>query len=210
MSTRDLYRIGSALSLAFVFGGSAANAQVGGRAPSDQLGSPAAGVPADGTSKAGQSQPADGAQGPSDLNDTQALPPPPTRMSAFNRVTTTNKEVVRAQSQASRAGVLHPYTPPANARAKTAKSRDPDRSRPWRQEPKQPTSAAVCDWAVRSVTHNDYPTLRPGQHVNGNKAQVGSTPMGRNAVQSGVGIGMGLGTGMTGSKAAQTARPGRL
>jgi hypothetical protein len=206
MSTRGFYRIGSALSLAFVFGGSAANAQVGGPAPSDQLGSPAAGVPADGTSKAGQSQPADGAQGPSDLNDTKALPPPPTRMSAFNRVTTTNKEVVRAQSQASRAGVLHPYTSPANARAKTANPGIPIGSTS-RQEPKQPTRPSAT--AVRSVTHNYYPTLRPGQHVNGNKAQVGSTPMGRNAVQSGVGIGMGLGTGMTGSKAAQTARPGR-
>ena len=50
----------------------------------------------------------------------------------------------------------HPYTKPANARAKMANSGVPNGS--TRQEPRQSTRPAT---AVRSATHNYYPTLRP-------------------------------------------------
>ncbi len=215
MTTRDFYRIGSVLSLAFVLGGAAAKAQVGGTAPSGQVRSPASG-----TSKGDLSRPDDDGEERSDLNAKKAPAPPPARMSTFNRVTTTRKEVVPAQSQAarvarpggtstgaaaaSRAGVLHPYTKPANARAKMANSGVPNGSTA-RQEPRQSTRPAT---AVRSATHNYYPTLRPGAHVNANKAQVAAASKGRNSAQLGAGVGMGLGMGMAGSNAAQMARPG--
>ena len=54
---RHLYRIGSVLGLAFVFGGAVASAQVGGGVGSGQVGGTPAGVPAGGALPGGMSNP---------------------------------------------------------------------------------------------------------------------------------------------------------
>ena len=206
MTTTNFCRIGSVLSLAFVFGGTAANAQVGAAAPSGQVGSPAANA-----SRGDLSQPDDDGADSSDLNAKKTPPAPRTRLPAFNRVTSSRSEIVRGQSGGtasgaateSRASELRPYSSSANARAKTAKSGTPAGSTA-RQEPKKSVRPPAP--AVRSVTHNYYPTLRPGLHVNGNQAQVARAAKGKNASQAG--MGMGLGMGMSGSSGAHTARVG--
>ena len=209
MTTRDCYRIGSALSLAFVFGSPFANAQVGAPAPSGQVGSTAPDA-----SRGDLSRSDSDADQPSDLNAKKASPAPRPRVAPFNRVTTTRTEGVPAQSRgaspgavaASRPGQSRSMTPSADARMKSANTGIPAGSTA-RQEPKKSTRSRAT--AARSVTHNYYPTLRPGLHLNANKAQVANGARGRNTSQGGVGVGMGMGLGIgkAGSKAAQTARP---
>src|SRR5271165_6357480 len=107
MTTRDFCRIGSAFGLAFVLGGPAAHAQDGGSASSGQpAASPAAKAPAGAASSGDVSRPIQEDEQSIDLNTKKAQSPPPPRMSSFNRVTTTRKEVVpaRGPSQAARVG----------------------------------------------------------------------------------------------------------
>ena len=215
MTARDIYRIGSLLGLALVLIGAVANAQDRAPARSEQVGSQATSVAADRAVRGDLSRPDDDGDDEerSDLIAKKAQAPPPTRMSMFNRVTSTRKEVVSGQSQAARvaglggaasstaaarSGSLHPSKRSAAARAASVDSRVPAGST-WRQQPPPPERRAAPQ--VRSVDRTYYPTLRSGQHANMNKALVARP-------RTGNGLGVGMGMGMAGGKSAQTARPG--
>ena len=64
--------------------------------------------------------------------------------------------------------------------------------------------------AVRSVTHNYYPTIRQGRNINSNVAPTARGAKGRNPMQSGMGGtgvgGMGM---MGGARSGQNAAAAR-
>ena len=144
-------------------------------------------------------------------------PAPSSRMSSFNRVTTTRRQVVASPSQTSRVArsagaaagamaasgraALRPdNSPGSRERAKASETAIP-RDSTWRQEPVGSTCPAAT--AVRSTTHNYYPGLRSGQHVNANTAKVAHPGQTRIGSQPGTGL------GMAGNKATKVTRPGQ-
>jgi hypothetical protein len=199
-------RIGSAVALALLFGGSAASAQVAGTGANAQSavvagtdGNPQSGGVA-GTGSGAQSSAADGQSvAPS------TTPPPPKRGTAFNRVTTTRRVAVPAPSQAARvatgggqgaaptrAGALRPYSATdSKARDKTVKNSGVPIGSSWRQQGPERTTRPPAS-ATRSVTHSYYPGLRSGQYANSNTAKVAK---GRSPAGAGMGMGGGARSG---------------
>jgi hypothetical protein len=199
---RRFYQVGCATVLAFVFGGATAFAQV-------------AGAPA-GAGAGGGMQDNSSALDELSSRPRESIPKPPTgpsRMSTFNRVTTTRKQVVPVPPQAagaSRGGTsspatARPFTPkPGNDRANAAKSAIPAEST-WRQT-KRPAPPPAT--ATKSVTRSYYPGMRPGAHPNADVAQTRARN-GRGSMQGGMGMGMGMGMGtLGGAHARGAARPG--
>jgi hypothetical protein len=206
---KNVYRIGCVFGLAFLFGVAVANAQVGGTDAGAQTGGAAPGAPAGGAGTGTSS----GGNALSDLADqdaesgasTKAVAkpaPPASRNASFSRVTTTRKFVVPAPSQAARSGgtstgaaaatrgsALHPSNPPGSKTGATAakKSEIPDSST-WREAPAEQRPTRPPATAVRSVTHNYFPTMRGGQHVNRNTARVAHG--GRTLMPGQAGVGM--------------------
>jgi hypothetical protein len=213
---RHLYRIGSVLGLAFVFGGAVASAQVGGAGGSGQAG----GTPAGGASLGGMSNPGYEDAESSALRAKTVTTPPRNKKSAFGRVTTTRKEVVPSPSQAARsggassgalagprAGSLHPFeSSAAIARARAANGGGASDSSARREQPRPTRPPAM---GVKSVTHNYYPTIRQGRNINSNVAPTARGAKGRNPMQGGTG-GMGMGgMGMMGARSGQNAAAAR-
>jgi hypothetical protein len=195
---RGFYLVGCVAVLAFVFGGATAFAQVGG--------SPPAGAPAGGELRDDDPAKDDEDGEPREPVAKKALPPGPTRMSTFNRVTTTRKHVTISPSQAagaSRAGSRSPgaaraFTPKTgNDRAKAIDSAIPADST-WRQA-QRPAPPPVA--TVRSETGNYYPGMRAGAHPNANIARTKAKKPGVSKVP-----GMGLSKGLPGGKSAPVAR----
>ena len=137
-------------------------------------------------------------------NARKVTPPPTARMGAFNRVTSTRRQVVTVPSQSarmsrsgggagagrpsSREAALHPYTTGsarAGARPPGAVPPDSTSRQGARRSVSQPATT------VRSTNHNYYPGMRTSQHVNKNvaKTRAGQTQLG---MQPGVGLGMGM------------------
>jgi hypothetical protein len=203
---RDFYRVGFATVLAVVFGGSAANAQVGGGSP---------GGPAPGGASSGASSDLDDQGGePREPIAKKGAPSGPQRTPKFNRVTSTRKEVVPLPSQAargsrpgspssasasaSRAAGMQPYTARASKdRARAASAAIPGDST-WRSA--RPASRPPAT-TVRSTARNYYPGMRPGVHPNADQAQV------RAKSRNSMGTGMGAG-GLSGGRSAQAGRAG--
>ncbi len=170
--------------------------------------------PASGGTNGGVSNPA---QGDSTLTDPSArivVPPRPSRVSSFNRVTTGRSEVVSTPSQARRAAgpvgssvaagkispsaAIGPYRARAiQAQAEAAKDRAPTSSS-WHEAPEPPTSPPPA--AVRSTAHNYYPGMRPGLQPNANTPQAARTGQRRTGMPGGALSGLGAG-------AAKVARP---
>jgi hypothetical protein len=200
MLMRDFFRVGCVSVLAFVIGGATAFAQVGGFPPT---GAPAGGgLRDDGAAKDDQDSE------PREPVAKKAPPTGPTRMSTFNRVTTTRKHVATAPPPAARAsragnaspGAARPVTPKTgNDRTKPVNSAIPSDST-WRQT-QRPAAPPVT--TVRSETGNYYPGMRPGTHHNGNTAST-RAPNRRNAKVPG----LGLSKGLPGGKSAPVARTG--
>jgi hypothetical protein len=217
---RHLYRIGSVLGLAFVFGGAVASAQVGGAGGSGQAGGSPAGVAGGGAGLGGMSNPGYENGESSALSTRTVTSPPRNKKSAFGRVTTTRKEVVPSPSQAARSGgassgaaagprtgSLHPFeSSAANARSRAANAGGASDSSA-RQEQLRPTRPPAM--GVRSVTHNYYPTIRQGRNINSNVAPTARGAKGRNPMQGGMG-GAGVGgMGMGGMGMMGGARSGQ-
>ena len=187
---KDFCQVGCVSVLAFVFGGATALAQVGGAPPA---GAQARGGLQDNSSAL------DDAAAEARAPIAKKIPPPaPARMSTFNRVTTTRKQVAPAPAAgASRAGTASSAAVAA-ARAKAINSAIPAGST-WRQAQRPAPPPATT---VKSVTRSYYPGMRPGVHPNADVAQTrartgrGSTP-----------AGMGMGA-LSGGRAKAAARPG--
>jgi hypothetical protein len=207
---RDFYQVGFAAFVAFVFGGSGANAQVGLLPPSS--------IPGQGPSSidgAGVDDPDSELREP--LLKSAAPSAAARRRSRFNRVTTTRKEGVPgapqgaragSASSASRAAASGPYTSQAMREHRAAANSAIPSGSTWRQErPK----AAPPPSATRSVTHNYYPGMRPGLHPNADKATVRSRN-GRNSAGAVFGMGLGMSAGRASGSASRSgtaAMPGR-
>ena len=173
---RDVYRIGRALALAVFFGGVAAGAQTGGTGTAAQP----AGVEGSGTS----GQPAGAGVNPQSSGSAPSVAGPGTtsaptsRMSTFNRVTTTRKVAVPAPSlQARRAVASGGGGSAAAARQKIPNDSEVPADSSARRVPERTTRAPAT--GMRAVTHNYYPGLRGGQYVNSNTARVAHGARGR-------------------------------
>ncbi len=206
-------RIGCAFGLVFVLGGAVANGQTGGAAPAAPAGAPGAGTTSGGNAL---SDLADQNRENAATTQPVAKPAPPTsRMSSFNRVTTSRKVPVPATSQsarlagsggvsagavaAARDGALHPFIPSgSNARATAANKSEIPAGSSWRQEPERPTRPPAT--ATRSVTHSYFPGLRGGHYKNSNTAKVAHG--GRTGIPGQAGLGMG-------ARSASGGRPGQ-
>ena len=201
MLLRDFFRVGCVSVLAFVIGGATAFAQVGGFPPT--------GVPAGGGLRDDGPAKDDEDGEPREPVAKKAPPTGPTRMSTFNRVTTTRKHVATAPppqaARASRAGnaspgAARPVTPKSgNDRTKPMNSAIPSEST-WRQT-QRPAPPPVT--TVRSETGNYYPGMRSGTHANANMAHT-RAPNRRTAKVPG----LGLSKGLPGGKSAPVARTG--
>jgi len=206
---RHSWQVGLALivALAAVGRGTTASAQGGGAGPAPDgantgggLSQPAAGIPSDGELK--------------DADSAPVVPPPPPRTARFNRVTTTQSEVITAtpsgaarRATSAAAGSmgqnaqLHPFAVQAARTSRVPKDpRVPEGSsfqdsRPQADPP--PTT-------TRSTTHNYYPTLRRGVGPNAN-APV-QVRRGRAGVTGGRGTNTMLGGGP--GRAGRSAQPG--
>ncbi len=201
------------MGLAFVLGGPAAHAQGSGAAANAPAVGAATGVPAGGNAAGGALSDPDDADEKAQPIAKQATALPKTRMSSFNRVTTTRKVVVPAPSQSARsgaatAGAVGPSTSSGSKdRAGAPKKTEVPTSSTWRQIPERAARPAAT--ATRSVTHNYYPGLRGGQYKNANKARVvhgGKTAI---PVQAGVGMSAAGVRSAPGSRAGQAVAPGR-
>ena len=184
---RDVYRVGRAVALALFFGGAAASAQTGGTGSDAQ----SAGVDGSGgiaqPAGAGASVQSSGSA-PRVAAGTGTTSPPTSRMSTFNRVTTSRKVAVPApSSQARRAAASGGGGSAAGARGKTPKAAEVPADSSARRMPERTTRSPAT--AMRAVTHNYYPGLRGGQYVNSNTARVANGARGRVPVGSGLGAG---------------------
>jgi hypothetical protein len=219
-----IYRIGSAFGLACVLSGAAANAQVPATAAGTQSGGAASTAPSGGNSLSDLTDAVD-ANGASTQPAITKVPAPPTsRMSSFNRVTTTRRFTVPAAGQAARLArsggasggaiaaardhALNPINPASSSpRRSAASSPEVPVGSTWRQAPDRPTRPPAT--AVRSSTHNYFPGLRSGQHTNSNTAQVTHGGRIRIPGQAGVG-GLTAGRSAAGNRAGQGTAAGRI
>ncbi len=211
---RGFYRIGCAMGLAFVLGGPAAHSQGTGPATNAPAVGVAAGVPAGGDAAGGVSSNPDDADEKAQPIAKQATSLPKTRMSSFNRVTTTRKVVVPAPSQSARSGAATAGAAGTSTssgskdRTSATKKTEVPTSSTWRQVPERATRPAAT--ATRSVTHNYYPGLRGGQYKNANTARVANG--GKTAIPAQAGVGMsaaGARSAAAGRRAGQAVAPGR-
>ena len=203
---RNYWRLGLVLGLAISVGQSAANAQVGGTSSGAQASgvtvSPAAGADAN----RGLYDPAQGGNALTNPSTTTVAPPRPSRVSPFNRVTTSGSAVVSVPSPARRAAAPGGTSAAATgsyraramqAQAKGVKDRIPASSS-WNEGTQRPTSPPPA--TVRSTTHNYYPGMRPGLAPNVNTPQAARSGQSRTGMMAGGLLGLGANT-------AKVARP---
>ena len=207
---RDVYRIGRAVALAFFFGGAApgAGAQTG-RTGSDAQAAGAGG-------SGGSVQPAGAAtnmqstgSAPRVVAGTGTTSAPTSRMSTFNRVTTTRKVAVPAPTSRARQAVASGGGgSAAAAREKTPKDSAVPADSSARRVPERTTAPPAT--ATRAVTHNYYPGLRGGRYVNSNTARVANGARGRGPLGAGLGASVvGARSGNATAGRGQIATPGR-
>ena len=165
---RHIYGFGCTSAVAFVFSSVAASAQVGVAPPA---GMPVGGASIGVLSEFGAGMGESGATVPK-----RVAPSAPKRTPRFNRLTSTQTQVVPMPSQGAT---------PARSNSAASRSAGIPAGSTWRKElpPSRPPATTV-----RSAARNYYPGLRPGVHPNADRAQVRAR-----GNQFGLGSGIGVG-----------------